>query len=985
MVDKTIVVRLNAITGQYQAQMGAAAASTAGFSRSVAASTTSAGSKIAQFGKVAATVGKVTLLGVAAGLALSAKAAIEFESSFAGVEKTVTASAPQFERLKTAIREMSTEIPIGVNELNRIAELGGQLGVEVGGLPEFVETIGKIGVTTNLAVDDAALAFARLDNILGLGGKNFEELGSTLVDLGNNFAATESEITTFALRIAPIGATVGLSADEVLALAAAFTSVGVPAERGGTAVQKTFIKIADAVANGSDALNGFATTAGLSADAFAELFKEDPAEAFKKFVEGLDKVNKSGGNVFALFEGLELNNQRVIASLLAMANASDVLDDALNDSEDAWEANIALTEEAEKRFETTASKIALAKNQMNDLAIEIGNNVIPIIGNLADGVGDFLAGLETLDGPLKFVLLGISGVTAAVLISQIAFKGLTRVIGVDLVKSFGLAGTAAGIFRIAVGGVLIGALLLLIDHMVAVGQAQRDAEERVKSLTEAFREQRKGAADSVAETIALNAITEEIGGALLRLGIRTQTFAQALAGNKDAIAIVTDRLKFLREERDKLAGGLDPDLKLQEDILTMTAAERRARGLGNVIEDLAIIEELLGRTLTEVNLAKHAEELEHQLELEAELIESGGDLGDRMVLQKIRSRQAAAAARELNTAYVLQEEELEKVGDLLDDYSEAVVESMEESRAATLDNVVSWEHWAGDVELNLTKVIEGLTQRLKAERDFFFQIEHGLASEASPAVIDFLNLLDSESKFAFLNLGEQDKAAFIAQLETFFGTAEAFLIEKIGVELPKILELEGQTLVGALGGLVEDIVADPETNINAVDAWEGVLEAALLEAGPGLRGTLLDTFGTSFTVDFVGQMFGIGSDAAQGLIDGILLKYGAALNAGAGLTARVEQGSRNEVRAESPSKTMMVLGADMAAGLTFGLEKGLRDFSGIQLSSIGATRHQMGSQVNSGNTTSETANEFNLNIHGSKDTAADGQAALLAARLAGKL
>ncbi len=267
MVDKTIVVRLNAITGQYQAQMGAAAASTAGFSKSVAASTSSAGSKISAFGKVAATVGKLTVLGVAAGLALSAKAAIEFESSFAGIEKTVEASAAQFSRLESSIRSLSKEIPVGVNELNRIGELGGQLGVEVGGLPQFIETIAKIGVTTNLGVEDAALAFARLDNILQLGGQNFEKLGSTLVELGNNFAATESEIITFALRIAPIGATVGLTADEVLALATAFTSVGVPAERGGTAIQKTFIKIADAVANGTDALQGFAAIAGITSSA----------------------------------------------------------------------------------------------------------------------------------------------------------------------------------------------------------------------------------------------------------------------------------------------------------------------------------------------------------------------------------------------------------------------------------------------------------------------------------------------------------------------------------------------------------------------------------------------------------------------------------------------------------------------------------------------------------------------------------------------
>ena len=107
---------------------------------------TNAGMGKAQSGMAAfgQTAGKVATIGaavIAAGLLFSAKAAIDFESSFAGVRKTVDTSEAGFRKLADGVRAMAREIPIGVNELNRIMELGGQLGVGPANLLEFTDTI----------------------------------------------------------------------------------------------------------------------------------------------------------------------------------------------------------------------------------------------------------------------------------------------------------------------------------------------------------------------------------------------------------------------------------------------------------------------------------------------------------------------------------------------------------------------------------------------------------------------------------------------------------------------------------------------------------------------------------------------------------------------------------------------------------------------------------------------------------------------------
>lgn len=339
-----------------------------------------------------------------------ADASIKFDSAFAGVRKAVQAPRAELQALRKDILDLSTEIPVAATELAGIAQSAGQLGVQTSAIKDFTDTVAKLAVTTNLTADTAADSLARIANITQLPQDQFDEMGSTILALGNKLAATEQDVTEFGLRIAGAGKQIGLSNAEILSIGAALSSVGLEAEAGGTAISTTMVKIASAVAKGGAKLQAFADVAGMSADQFRTEFKTKPAEALTAFIRGLGDVGKQGGNVFATLEKLGLGGIRVRDALLRSANAGDLLARSLKIGDTAWKQNTALQQAAATRFDTTASKIQLLKNEATDLEIAVGDKLRPALNEGAGALADLIAGLrgnEQLGTTLSGIFDGI--------------------------------------------------------------------------------------------------------------------------------------------------------------------------------------------------------------------------------------------------------------------------------------------------------------------------------------------------------------------------------------------------------------------------------------------------------------------------------------------------------------------------------------------------------------------------------------------------
>lgn len=395
-------------------------------------------------------------------------ASTEFETAFTGVYKTVDGTTEQFEDIKTGIKDLAREIPVSTTEIAGVAESAGQLGISAENILAFTEVMIKLGTATNLSSVEGASALAKFANITKMSSDDYGRLGSTIVDLGNNFATTERDIVEMATRLASTGAVLGLSEAQILAIATALSSVGIEAEAGGSAFSKLLKNIATSVAgyykvpeiveqSGRDmeewkklALQGglsikgpaneigYTTTqmheiidgytmleemgelTGRSVEQFVKAWDANPLEALNDFINALGQVDENDGGAIQILEDLGIKEVRMSNATLSLASSNNILTRALNAAEEAWDSNTALNEEASRAYSTTASKEQLLKNNTEQLKQAIGDDFITtlspaldVLTSLAGSVTDAAEDSPALSSSLAGIGSGLGTIAGA--------------------------------------------------------------------------------------------------------------------------------------------------------------------------------------------------------------------------------------------------------------------------------------------------------------------------------------------------------------------------------------------------------------------------------------------------------------------------------------------------------------------------------------------------------------------------------------------
>ena len=624
---------------------------------------------------------------IAAAGAASLKAGIEFESAFAGIRKTVDATETEFEQLREGILDMAREMPKSASELAAVGEIAGQLGIQTESILDFTKAMVMLGDTTNLSSEEAATALARFANITGMSQDNFERLGSSIVQLGNNFATTEAEIASLALNLSSTGSIVGLSESEIVGLAAAISSVGIEAELGGTAVSKLFSKMQLAVEEGGVALQNFATVANMSSEEFSDLFKEDAIGALQSWLVGLKDFDRLGSSTIKILTDVGIKEVRLRDTTQRLANAGDLLNNAITMSNNAWEENAALVDEANKRYETTESQLKILWNNVVELGIRLADVLLPTFKKIVEALQEFVQWLDNMDEGVLTAIVTISGIVAVVgPVLSIIGKLITTITKIiTVVKNCTVVITALKAVLTALTGpvgIAIVAIAGLTAGIIALSKGTYTQTEKQKELNkymneskiaydEAIESAEKQEESLLSNTIAAKDLIEEMYN-LSEQEMDTATKVEILKSmNNELKELIPDLNIEIDEETGKIKTQKDEVNKLIAAQIKLQAT--KIYGEKNAAEAKRYTEALIARNKAIENATETDKKYEAQKKKVANMQEK---MDDFEWWETHESTNYAIAIRQ-------QQEELKKLDNEYHSYTNAIEENekiMEDSK-----------------------------------------------------------------------------------------------------------------------------------------------------------------------------------------------------------------------------------------------------------------------------------------------------------------
>lgn len=500
---------------------------------------------------VATTYGIISAAALASA-GVVASTAIQYESAFTAVERTTLDSsgkiAGNIGQIRQELLDLSTTIPVAFDEITRIASLGAQLRIATNDLEQFTETVAKFAATTNISVDEAALAFGQLGNLLGVPAEQFENLGSSIALVGVNSAATESQIVSIAREIAPAARASGFAADEVIGLSGALGSIRVPPERSRSTILQFFETLNMAVADGGTDLENFARVVGVTTEQL---------DAMVRGGEGQDILRRFIGTtatadtieITQALEALGLAGLRTNPTIRALSDNIQLLDQTYRDAAQGFEEGTFLDQAFATVLDDVASQLKILANSLGELLATAGRPFIdflsatlPLVTGVVKALSDFAA---TPVGQT------ISAITAALTVALGLYTAYRAAIALATASTYALITANAGL---AAQGAATG-IRGLMSAMLGLTSATRAATGATTGLSLAIR------AIPVAGTILA------VVGALTAVATGANTAA-------DRALDLANRLREVRAEGDLLgsAGATQTFEKLTQEVESYTDA-----------------------------------------------------------------------------------------------------------------------------------------------------------------------------------------------------------------------------------------------------------------------------------------------------------------------------------------------------------------------------------------------------------------------------
>lgn len=375
--------------------------------------------------------------------AAAVKVAADFDSGMSQVAAVSGATGKELDALREKAREMGAKTKFSASEaaeaMNYMAMAGWKTGDMLDGIEGIMNLAAASGedlATTSDIVTDALTA-------LGLSAKDSGHFADILAAASSNANTNVSMMGETFKYCAPVAGALGFTAEDTAEAIGLMANAGIKSSQAGTAMRTMLTS-----------LTGEATFVG---DAFGELTIQ---------TTNTDGSMRSLGEILAdcrvAFSQMSESEQAANAEALVGKNAMSGFLAVMNAAPaDIEKLNSAITNcdgTAEKMAETMqdnlAGQLTILKSQLEELAISIGEILMPSIRQIVGWIQRLVNWLNGLDEGTKKIIVTIALVVAAVAPVLIVIGKVVGAIGTIMTVIPQIAGAISGVVGFVSGTVI---------------------------------------------------------------------------------------------------------------------------------------------------------------------------------------------------------------------------------------------------------------------------------------------------------------------------------------------------------------------------------------------------------------------------------------------------------------------------------------------------------------------------------------------------